>query len=187
VQPLGLAINRDGKHLAAAFATSWEPEGPSRYELHGVLVVWDLTTGKELLRKQTAAPLYAAAFDAQGRVAVAGGSPAGGLVFGWDIATGKQWLSLRGHTRPILGLAFGPDDRLATAGADRLVKLWDLASKREVLTFDGFAREVAHLAFTADGRSLVTGTGLDLLSVASAAGVPIDWPPAEVRVFRGPK
>jgi WD40 repeat protein/tRNA A-37 threonylcarbamoyl transferase component Bud32 len=185
--PLGLAFDRDGKRLAATFAASWEAEGQSRFESRGVLLVWDATTGKELLRKQTAPPLYAAAFDAQGRVAAAGGSPAGGLVFGWDVGTGAQWLSLRGHTRPILGLAFGPDDRLATAGADRLVKLWDVASKREVLTFDGFAREVQHVAFTAGGKNLVAGTGLDMLAVSSAAGVPTDWPPAEVRVFRGPK
>jgi serine/threonine protein kinase/WD40 repeat protein len=185
--PLGLVIDRDGKRLAATFALGWEIEGQSRHELRGVLVVWDLTTGKELFRKQTAVPLYAAAFDSRGRVAAAGGSPAGGVVFGWDVGTGEQWLSVRSHTRPILAMAFGPDDRLATGGADRLVKLWDIASKREVLTFDGFSREVGHLAFTADGKSLVAGTGLDLLAAASVAGVPTDWPPAEVRVFRTPK
>ncbi|HVL11488.1 MAG TPA: hypothetical protein VM529_02925, partial [Gemmata sp.] len=185
--PLGLAIDPDGKRLAAVFAVGWEVPGQASHELHGVLVVWDLTTGKELLRKQTAPPLYAAAFDSRGRVAVAGGSPAGGVVFGWDVGTGEQWLSLRSHTRPILGLAFGPDDRLATAGADRLVKLWDLASKREVLTFDGFAREVASVAFSPDGKTLVTGSGLDLLSAANAAGIPTELPPAEVRVFRTQK
>jgi WD40 repeat protein len=86
----------------------------------------------------------------------------------------------------VLTLAFGPSGRLATGGADRVVKVWDTASRREVLTFDGFAREVTHVAFTPGGADLVAATGLDLLSVMTT-GFPTDWPPAEVRVFRGQK
>ena len=183
---LGAATDRDGKRLAATFAAIWEAEG-TREELRGALVVWDLATGKELFRRQTVDPLHAAAFNSRGRVAVAGGGPAGGIVFGWDIDTRAEFLAIRSHTRPILSLAFGPDNRLATGGEDRVVKVWDLESKREVLALDGFAREFTHLAFTKDGKNLVAATGLDMLSPRIAAGVPTDWPPAEVRVFRGPK
>jgi serine/threonine protein kinase/WD40 repeat protein len=185
--PLGVAIDRDSKRLAATFAANWEVEGQTRFESRGAVVVWDLTTGKELVRKYTAEPLHAAAFDPQGRLAVAGGSQVGGIVFGWDIQTKAEFLSLRSHTRPILALVFGPDNRLVTGGADRVVKVWDLESKREVLTLDGFAREVTHLAFTKDGKNLVAATGIDMLAAMSAGGTPTDWPPAEVRVFRGAK
>jgi eukaryotic-like serine/threonine-protein kinase len=182
--PLGVAIDRDSKRLAATFAANWEVEGQARFEWRGALVVWDLASGKELFRKYTADPLHAVAFDPRGMVVAAGGSAAGGAVIGWDLSTGKAELGLRGHTRPILALAFGPDNRLATAGADRVVKLWDMQSRREVLTFDGFAREVTHLAFTPDGKNLVAATGMDILNAMMTTGVPTDWPPAEVRVFR---
>jgi len=155
--------------------------------LRGVLVVWDLATGKEVFRQFRDERFHAVAFDPQKRVVVGGGEPAGGAVFGWDVGTGKEELVLRGHKRPVLALAFGADGRLATGGLDRAVKVWDVASGPEVLTLDGFAREVTHVAFTPDGRDLVATTGVDLVTVMLAGGMPVEWPPAEIRVFRGPK
>jgi WD40 repeat protein len=188
VMPTAAATDREGKRLAATFLIGCQDERRNRFELRGALVVWDLGTGKEVFRRFLGDDrFHAVAFDTRGRVVVGGGRPAGGAVYGWDLATGKQELLMFGHTRPILSLAFSPDGRLATGGADRVVKVWDLASGREVLTLDGFAREVTHVAFTKDGKDLVAATGLDLVSTMLAGGLPTDWPPAEVRVFRGPK
>jgi WD40 repeat protein len=104
----------------------------------------------------------------------------------WNVDTGERTFVLLGHTRPVLALALGPSGRLATGGLDRAVKVWDLANQREILTLEDFAREVVHVAFTRDGKNLVAATGSDLFS--RYLGVPAtDWPPAEVRVFRGPK
>lgn len=152
------------------------------------MLIWDLNTGKEVFRRTCQSPLYAVAFDPQGHIVAAGGDSSGGVVMGWNLNNNdKAGIVLAGHSRPILCLAFGPDGRLATGGADRVVKLWDTATGQEILTFDGFAREVTHLAFTKDGANLVAGTGLELLTMVSSVGMPADWPPAEVRVFRAPK
>jgi len=185
--PTCATADREGRRLATTFVAVWQPEGQARLESRGIVLVWDLSTGKELFRKIIAVELFAAVFDSQGRLAVAGGGPTGGAVFGWDVATGAEFLSLRGHTRPILSLVFGPGDRLFTGGADRVVKVWDPASKREVLSLDGFAREVTHLAFAPDGKQLVAATGFDLFGASAMGGTPRDSPPAEVRAFRGPK
>jgi WD40 repeat protein len=154
----------------------------------GAVVVWNVESGKVVFKQSTREPLRAVAFDHTGTLVVAGGDAAGGRVIGWNLASGAEVLSLRGHSRPILALAIGPDGRLATAGADRVVKVWDQSSGRETITLDEFAREVTHVAFTSDGKALVAGTGFDLLSpLAAGAGIPNDLPPVEVKVFRGPK
>jgi hypothetical protein len=180
----GVAVNETGTRAAASFAAHWLAAETGTVGSRGVLCVWDLATGKEVLRKLTDVPLHAVAFDARGRVAAGGGSAAGGAVFAWDAATGAEAYALRGHTRAVLALAPGPNGRLATGSGDRTVKVWDPDAQREVLTFDGFAREVTQLAFAPDGSALVAATGLDLHAALTSPAPPTELPPAEVRTFR---
>jgi WD40 repeat protein len=187
VIPLGCAASPDGRRAAVAglfFPRERSPGGPL---LRGVVVVWDLASGTELFRRVTDEPARSVGFDPDGRLVVTGGSAsAGGELTCWELATKTEVFKLRGHAHPILAAAFGPDSRIATAGADRVVKVWDTATGREVLTIDGFAREVTHVRFTKDGRDLVAGTGLDMVPMLTSVGGPPErvWPPAEVRVFR---
>jgi WD40 repeat protein len=188
ITPTSAAFDRTGTLLAMTFLARWqESDGRDRIGFSGVLIVWDIASAKEIFRRVRSDELNAVAFDPNGRVVAAGGTASGGAVFGWDIATGKEELTLTGHTRPILALAFGPNGRLATGGRDRTVKVWDVANRREMLTLDGFAREVTHLAFTSDGRDLVAATGIDLMGAMMAPGIPTEFPRAEVRVFHGSK
>jgi WD40 repeat protein/tRNA A-37 threonylcarbamoyl transferase component Bud32 len=184
--PTGVATDPGGRVVAAALIVVLEKPGGGVPRVSGLVLAWEAATGKEVFRRVSDDVMNAVAFDPAGRLVAGGGTSAGGRVVGWDLATGAEVMQLRAHTRPVLAVAFDRDGRMATGGTDGAVKLWDPQTGWEILTVDTFPREVGHLVFTPDG-DLVAGTGFDLLTAVQLLGPPIDWVPAEVRVYRGGK
>jgi WD40 repeat protein len=76
----------------------------------------------------------------------------------WDAPTGRELFSLPGHTEPLFSVAFGTADLLASASADRTVRLWDVRTRQAVRTLE-FPNPIRTLAFCADGRRLIIGEG----------------------------
>ena len=67
------------------------------------------------------------AFSPDGRCLVTGGE--GATVKVWDVQTGRELETLRGHTGDVCSVAFSSDGRwLATAGEDTTVRIWDATS-----------------------------------------------------------
>jgi WD40 repeat protein len=49
-----------------------------------------------------------------------------GTVKVWDVATGQETLTLKGHTGSVTSVVFSPEGwRLASASQDGTVKVWD--------------------------------------------------------------
>jgi WD40 repeat protein len=76
----------------------------------------------------------------------------------WDVTSGKEGATLKGHTESVHSLAFTSDGKLLASGsADGTVKLWDVATGREKATFKGHANGVHSVAFSSDGNLLASG------------------------------
>jgi WD40 repeat protein len=74
----------------------------------------------------------------------------------WEAATGKEALSLIGHTDALIALDYSPDGaRLASGSFDGTVRLWDTATGAERLKIST-GRLVSALQFGPDGSWLVT-------------------------------
>jgi WD40 repeat protein len=116
----GVAYSPDGTMLATAGADT-------------TVKLWDLGTGAELATFREGRLLgQSVAFSPDGQLLAAGG--AGKLVL-WDVATRKRLAVLMeersaqmlAHLGDVRALAFSADGRtLASASADRTVKLWDV-------------------------------------------------------------
>src|SRR5262249_41692117 len=71
--------------------------------------LWEPGADRVTATLEDVAPIVAAAFSPDGRrVATA----AGNSVLIWDATTGQVLLRLHGHTRPVIAVAFSPNDRL---------------------------------------------------------------------------
>jgi WD40 repeat protein len=152
----GLAYSPDGNYLAAA---SVDDEDRT-------VSIWNARTGQE---ERTLAG-HNGAFDGVDSVSFSPDSRwlasttsnymtlGDGEIKLWDVHTGKDVRTFRGHTSGIWRAIFSLDgQRLASAGWDETVKLWDVQTGEEVLTLRGHRGGVRGLSFSHDGTRLVSG------------------------------
>ena len=98
------------------------------------------------------------AFSPDGRRLATGGEE--NTVKIWDVETGEELQTLRGHSGDVYTVAFSPDDGrwVASAGEDSTVKVWDSRTGKLVRSFRGHTGLVSSVAFSPDGRRLVSGS-----------------------------
>lgn len=119
-----VCFSADGQVLASA-------------DLHGLVKLWDPSTGAERAaltpagRNQYFQPsaVLSVAFSPRGSFLVAGlHLQAGPNVQIWEVATGQVRAVLEGHRNSVQSVTFSPDGRtLATGSRDRTIRLWSLS------------------------------------------------------------
>lgn len=121
------------------------------------LIIWDSTTGKQVLSLASAmqfGSVKSAAFSPDGSKVVAGSFKVAKI---WDSKTGKELCTLSGHSNLVSSVSFSPDGtRVLTSGSDNMVKLWDAQTGSELITLTGHTADVTAAFFCADRRSLIS-------------------------------
>ena len=135
---LSVAFSPDGLTLASG--------SPDRS-----IKLWGAASGRELrtLSQQSSQPVWLSpvefvwpvAFSPDGLTLASGGVDHSIKL--WDVASGRELRTLRGHSEVVYSVAFSPDGRtLASGSDDHSIKLWDMASGRELRTLSGHFDEV---------------------------------------------
>ena len=146
-----LAWSRDGRWVAAG--------GFRR------VLLWDAQTLEQRhdITHLLAGRITALAFTPDGATLVASDGVPGrsGVIHLLSVADGQSRTHWPAHGDSIYALCVSPDGHwLATAGADKLVKLWDMETRQEIARLEGHLGHVLALAFNRDG-SMLASAGAD--------------------------
>jgi uncharacterized caspase-like protein len=77
----------------------------------------------------------------------------------WDVETGREIGTIKGHGRAVTKVAFSRDGKLlATGASDNTIKIWDVASKRELVTLTGHTSSIESIDFNPDARLLASAS-----------------------------
>lgn len=98
-------------------------------------------------------------FNNQKRVVAAGTGNNQGAIYLWNINTGKQLNSLRGHNAKITGIGFSSDGALmASASYDGSVCLWNMDDLNTLpVVFDEHGTWVTSVGFSPDDAYVISG------------------------------
>jgi WD40 repeat protein len=150
----GVAFSPDSRRMAGSLGKS--------------ITVWELPGGQPALRLSLKHGILigTVAFSPDGKqLAGGGGRLTGDLrryetgeLKVWDTASGRELLTLQGHTDLVKSVAFSPDgQRLASGSYDKTVKVWDARSGKLLLTLRGHTGVINSVAFSPDGKHVASG------------------------------
>ncbi|MFN6197817.1 MAG: pentapeptide repeat-containing protein [Dolichospermum sp.] len=101
--------------------------------------------------------VLAVAFSPDGKVLATGEKD--GRVRLWNVITGKELLTLRGHSSGVRSVAWSGDSQtLASGSDDKTVKLWNVQSGDCVRTLEGHSSSVISVAWSGDSQTLASGS-----------------------------
>ena len=151
---LGIALSPDGRTLASGFMETAPGANLTDLNFSNAftfnLRLWDVSQPQP--RELRSLPLKdwsnVYAFSPDGRIIVTGGMD----VKLWEVASGREVLSLAGHTLPVNALSFSPDGKLLVTGCeDGGSRLWDSQTGELLVTMVSLNKGADWLAVTPDG------------------------------------
>jgi WD40 repeat protein len=75
----------------------------------------------------------------------------------WDLKTGKEVRTLKGHSNSVYVVSISPDGNYAvSASFDNTLKVWDLLTGKEIAAFNGESPFYCAV-FSRDGTIIVAG------------------------------
>jgi len=138
-----VALSPDGKSFAAAMED-------------GNVILFETEGPKELKTfKAHEAAVYDVAFSPDGATLATCSTDKLAKTWDWKSETPAEKAKLEGHSDAVWAVAWSKDGLLATAAADRKIKLWSSEGKEEA-TLEGHKDWVSDVAFTPDGSQLAS-------------------------------
>jgi WD40 repeat protein/transcriptional regulator with XRE-family HTH domain len=142
---MGLAFSPDGQTLAST-------------SLDGTVKIWSLLPGNEGVTVSSPVGGFGTrvTYNPNGLEFITNGGDSTAIV--WNAETGEPRLTLSGHKREVLNVAFRADGkRIATASLDGTVTIWDAMTGQNLVTFPGHEFGVRDVVFSPDGDLIATG------------------------------
>jgi WD40 repeat protein/uncharacterized caspase-like protein len=135
----------------------------------GMIKLWSVVSGQELktLRKHVSSVnptrfgVDSINFSPDGKMLASVSNESFGdeaTIELWDVASGQELSSLKGHTSHLNSVIFSPDGKMLASGSDDgTARLWDVASGKEIKSLSVNASSVNSAAFSPDGKMLALG------------------------------
>jgi WD40 repeat protein/serine/threonine protein kinase len=144
--------------------------------------------------------VYTALFSHDGKRVIAGSDD--GAIRIWDLASGQEIRTLRGHKDAVCSIAISPDDRHIVSGSwDKTIRVWEMESGRELTVMNQpgiFWGAFISIAYSPDGKlvaSAVTSknirvwdgvTGAEVMTIASKGYINrVAFSPDGIRIISG--
>ncbi|MEB3280172.1 MAG: AAA family ATPase [Lyngbya sp.] len=92
----------------------------------------------------------------------------------WNVQTGKEIETLKGHNKDVLGVSFSPDGQtIASSSRDQTVKLWN---KDGVIlqTFSGHKNDVWTVSFSPDSETIASASSDNTVKLWDRNSNPLD-------------
>jgi RNA polymerase sigma factor (sigma-70 family) len=140
-----------GKVLRVAFA----PEGKALAtgSADGTTRVWDVATGREVLRLEGKQAVTAVAFSCDGHTLATGCED--GKVRLWQVPSGNRLYESDFQGLGVQVVAFSPDRKRFASGVNGRITVWDLATREPLRQLRA---SVETIAFSPDGGTLASGS-----------------------------
>jgi WD40 repeat protein len=140
-----IALSPDGKNFAAAMEDGsvllFETEGPKEVKSF----------------KAHEAAVYDLAFSPDGATLATCSTDKLAKLWNWKADKPAEKAKLEGHSEAVWAVTWSKDGSLATASADRKIKLWSAEAKEEA-TLEGHKDWVSDVAFSPDGLTLASSS-----------------------------
>jgi WD40 repeat protein len=165
-----LKVNGDQEvhaaHIALVDSLAYSPDG--KFLVSGSfqeIAIWAMPSGEFVKRiGGFAHAVVALAFAPDGKIfATAGGAPTdAGEIKVFEVDSWKEITDIKnGHSDTVYGICFGPEGKmLASASADKFIKVWEIPSGKLVKSFEGHTHHVLDIGWMADGK-LLASAGAD--------------------------
>ena len=153
----GLAVAEYSCPGDSVFGADWHPRH-NRFVIVGQpsrVQAVALDTGPLWRADHNILELYRVKYSPDGRLLASAGLE--GEVIVSDAETGKRHCALRGHSKPVLALAWTADGRRLLSGSeDRTIRVWDVERGEELLVLRGHAGSVTVLAWDRESTRLAS-------------------------------